>query len=94
MSVPKTKLQLELLCRMNVFYHENRERHFIRLIRWSTFLTLVLGSATAVSLSDVAPKLFDSKTLGIWLALAVSILSAASLAFDWFGCLATSKCLR
>jgi hypothetical protein len=90
MSVPKNKFQLEFLSRMNVIYHENRELHFVRLIRWSTFCTLVLGSATVASLSDLAPKALEGsgKQLGIAFALIVSLLSAATLAFDWFGCLA------
>lgn len=92
MSVPQNKFQLEHCCRMNVFYHENRERHFARCIRWTAFVSVLLSSAAVASLSDLLlPTALQSYgiILALGFALLVAIGNAAALAFDWYGQLST-----
>lgn len=88
MSVPKDKFQLEYLARMNVIYHESRERHFARCIRWTAFASMLLTSAAVAALSDfLLPTEFAAtgKAVAIVFALVVAAGNAAALAFDWFG---------
>jgi hypothetical protein len=88
MSVPTTKRQLEYLARMNVIYHEARERLFLRLVRWTAFVTVLLSSAVVASLSDkVLPTRLQGATgpAALVLGVIVAALSGAALAFDWYG---------
>lgn len=88
MSVPQDKFQLEYLARMNVIYHEWRERHFARCIRWTAFVSVLLSSAAVAALTKLLlPVEMQSAgtVIAIVLSSLVAIGNAAALAFDWFG---------
>lgn len=72
---------------MNVSYHERRERHFVRWIRWTAFFSILLSSASVASLSNLLPSgtADSSKSVALALGLIVGIWNAAALAFDLYG---------
>ena len=88
MSIPKTKYELEYSARLNVIYHELRERLYSRLNRWSAFFTILLSSAAVASLSELPGPRFlqgSSHAAAVLLGIVITLLSAAALSFDWNG---------
>ena len=88
MSVPTSKRRLVYCARMNVIYHESRERVYRRWIRWTAFLSLLLSAAATIWLTELlfpAQAAVVGKRTAIALGFVVAIGNAAALAFDWYG---------
>jgi hypothetical protein len=87
-SVPRNKFEFEYLVRMNLIYHERRERELSSFLRWTSFTSVLLSSGMVISLTSAVP----------WLAYVfgaiVTVLNAASLGFDWQGQLTTHSRFR
>jgi len=74
------------LGRMNIWYHENRERFYDRFINWTAFSSLLLSSAAFIALGPLFPEGWASaKEWVIALAtLGVTALNGAILAFGMY----------
>lgn len=78
---------LLFLGRMNVRYHESMELLYGRFLNWTSFASLLLSSAAFAAVGSMMPD--DWKpyrdTIIALLALAVTALNAAVLAFGMYG---------
>ena len=86
MSIPRNKHELEYCARMNVFYHEARERTHGRYVRWTSCLSVIFSSAAAVALSELffpEAKNDAGRRLAIIFGFATTVGNGLALAFNW-----------
>ena len=84
--MPYTRNDLLFLGRMNIRYHENRERYYELFINWTAFASVLLSSAAILSLMPLLPPQWQFLKDAI-LPIAASIvagLNAAVLAMGMF----------
>lgn len=78
---------LLFLGRMNVRYHESMELLYGRFLNWTAFASLLLSSAAFAAVGSMMPETWKPyrDTLIALLALGVTALNAAVLAFGMYG---------
>ncbi|MBK7982111.1 MAG: hypothetical protein IPK09_00590 [Candidatus Competibacteraceae bacterium] len=82
-----TRDNLLFLGRMNVHYHESMELVYGRFLNWTSFASLLLSSAAFAAVGSMMPETWKPyrDTLIALLALGVTALNAAVLAFGMYG---------
>jgi hypothetical protein len=82
-----TRDDLFFLGRMNIRYHESMELMYGRFLNWTSFASLLLSSAAFAAVGAMLPETWKPYRDAIiaLLALAVTALNAAVLAFGMYG---------
>lgn len=82
-----TRDDLFFLGRMNIRYHESMELMYGRFLNWTSFASLLLSSAAFAAVGAMLPEAWKPyrDTIIALLALAVTALNAAVLAFGMYG---------
>lgn len=71
--------------RMNIFYHEERERYYTNFVNLTTFITVISSSMAFAVLGDVIPFIgANNKILAAFIAFVVATLNGAVLAVGMY----------